>query len=114
MIELLKGYKDKDNNNILVLSYKNGRYLCSYGDGRKVLLKSDEIFSKSEVKKVIEPVYFEEESVRFFEEKEIPPIEEMIIKEQPMKQVLEINKVEPVSIKNKEEPVEDDFFKDFM
>lgn len=112
MIELLKPYRDKNGYNLLVISYRNGKYLCAYANGHKVSLTSDEIFEKEQPKKVVEPVYFEEETVKTFEEKEVQSIEELIKYIEPV-----VNAEKPKSkdikpVEKKDD--EDDFFKDFM
>ncbi len=60
MIELLNTYYTKEGEKIVVLDYTNGRYLCSYSDGKKIYLYKEEILMVDKKKKVIEPIYMEE------------------------------------------------------
>jgi hypothetical protein len=110
MIELLKPYKDKNGFNLIVISYKNGKYLCAYANGQKVLLAPDEIFEKEQPKKVIEPVYFNEETVKIFEDEKPPMKDELIKSVEPSIEIFK--QKDEKALKKKDD--EDDFFKDFM
>lgn len=107
MIEILKTYWDKDKKQIVILSYSNGKYLCSYSDGKKVLLSSSEIFPIKKEKKVVEPEYIEDSI--FSEEAYFEATDtELFIPESPVEK-------EPSLIKKeKDNREEDDFFKDFF
>lgn len=62
MIEILNTYYTKEGKKIVVLDYSNGRYLCSYSDGSKVYLYKEEILMTEKTKKVVEPIYEEEQN----------------------------------------------------
>lgn len=62
MIEILNTYYTKEGKKIVVLDYSNGRYLCSYSDGKKIYLYKEEILMTEKTKKVVEPIYEEEQN----------------------------------------------------
>lgn len=109
-IELLKNYLDKDGKSIMVLSFSGGKYLCSYSDGTKVHLRSNEIFGTKKEVKVVEPKYFEEQIFDFTEDDvsfgdslfdNIDTLEDIVVEEEPVKEI-------------EKEDSDGDFFKDFL
>ncbi len=100
MIEILKQYFTKDGKPIVVLEYKSGMYLCSYGNGKKEFLDKKDIIENLP-KKVLTPEYEEQ---YLFNEAEIAPI---II---PETTVEEIKPVEKKKIEQDFDIKENDFY----
>ena len=76
MIHLLKHYYTRDGKKFMVLYFSNGKYLCDFGDGKKLYLKENEIFETDLTKvgrKRIEPTY-QDEDFNFTMNKEDEPI----------------------------------------
>jgi O-phosphoseryl-tRNA(Cys) synthetase len=95
MIEILKSYFTKSGVKVVVLEFRNGKYLCSDNLGNKFYLDRSELLIANHKKKVVEPEYIENNRAVSFLESFSTKITEKVVEpdifsdEKKLKKVLQ-------------------------